>query len=496
MPHNHKTKIFSEMPWFLFLLPVFFVFHGSNENFGFISFTDAFKLILFYTAAAAAAAFVLKFILKQNGLATLFVFFAMAFFLFFGSMHDWLKHQFAASSLFTKYSFIVPAFLLLIVLITGWLYKSPWKIKIFSNYLNILFLLLILIEEFQFIKYSFDKDSTKKLPAGIIACSDCAKPDIYFLLFDEYAGKHSLKNNFNFDNSEFELELKQKGFYFFNNSTSNYNYTPFSMASMLNMEYLSIQSSISAHNQPALGVSLKKIKNCTVKNFFEQSGYEFINLSIFDFEGKPAPLHDEILPVSTRLITGQTFLQRANRDLWFNLITRFKTKKAIYKSTYFNLNNNNNILKLTKESVLKKSLTPRFIYSHIRMPHFPYYFNSSGAEQPFEKLGELFNGDTSMYIQYLKYTNRQIISLINFIKSNSPTPPIIILMSDHGFRHFNFPVEEKNVFQNMNAIFFPDLNYVSMTDSISAVNQFSVILNSRFKQNIPILKDSTFVLSD
>jgi Sulfatase len=496
MSHNLKSQILYSLPWFLFLLPVFFVFHGSNEHFGFIPFSDAMQLILVYTAVAVAGAFIIKFLLRKKGLAALFVLAVMSFFLFFGSLHDWLKKILGSGSLFYKYSFLIPAFLLLLAGFTFWLYKKPGKISCLTKYFNLLFLLLILAESFFFVRHSVNTTDKHKLPAGITACNDCDKPDIYLLLFDEYAGSVSLKQKFNFDNSKFETQLKEKGFYVFKNSVSNYNYTAFSIASLLNMEYLDIDSSISGHNGSAIGYCYSKIKYSTVKNFFEQSGYRFINYSIFDFKGSPAPQADEMLPVKTKLITRQTLLHRAKRDLWFNLLTRFKSKKAIRSNIYFNLRNNKNILKLTKQETQNKQALPRFIYSHIRMPHFPYYFDSSGAEQPYEKLSEIHYYDTALYLDYLQYTNRQIIELIDLIKKNSSKPPVIILMSDHGFRMYPETADKTYIHHNLNAIYYPGGNYASFPESISAVNQYRLILNTRFKQNLEMLKDSTIFLSD
>jgi hypothetical protein len=265
---------------------------------------------------------------------------------------------------------------------------------------------------------------------------------------------------------------------------------------MLNMEYLDVQPNSSGHNATLLSYCYDKIKYSVIRDYFLKMGYQFINYSVFDFQGQPAPFADEILPVSTKLITAQTFLNRVQRDLGFNLITRFKSKAAIKKFIYFNFHNNNNILKLTEGIAGTSTAVPRFIYAHIRMPHFPYYFDSSGAEQPYEKLGEAFNGDTGMYINYLRYSNNHITGLIDSIQKKSAKPPIIILWSDHGFRHYTFPVANKYHFMNLNAVYFPDRNYAALPDSISGVNQFRVLLNTRFSQRLPLLSDSTVLLDD
>ena len=182
-----KAKSGSAVPWFLFLLPVFFVFHGCNENFGFIPFIDAAMLSLFYVISAFISLFILKFIIRKKGLAALFVFFCMAYFLFFGSMQDGLKNQFGSTVLIAKYTFIVPAFGVFLITVVILLAKFPATINAVSKYLNLLFSVLLIIECFLFIKISITEREVKKLPVTITTCSDCPNPDIYFLLFDEYA---------------------------------------------------------------------------------------------------------------------------------------------------------------------------------------------------------------------------------------------------------------------------------------------------------------------
>ena len=45
------------------------------------------------------------------------------------------------------------------------------------------------------------------------------KPNIYFIILDEYAGFTQLKNDFNFDNSNFKAELEKRDFFVDKNIT-------------------------------------------------------------------------------------------------------------------------------------------------------------------------------------------------------------------------------------------------------------------------------------
>jgi hypothetical protein len=143
-----------------------------------------------------------------------------------------------------------------------------------------------------------------------------------------------------------------------------------------------------------------------------------------------------------------------------------------------------------------KIKNPKFIYTHLALPHHPYYYDSSGTKSLYDSVTLSYPGGKNNYLQYLLYSNKKLLSLIDFIRKNNPTPPIIILMSDHGYRKFEKTekVDSKYYFMNLNTVFVPNGNYAGFYDGMSNVNQFRVILNSEFGQKLPLLKDSTSFL--
>jgi hypothetical protein len=62
-------------------------------------------------------------------------------------------------------------------------------------------------------------------------------PDIYLIVLDKYTGGRSLRNNFGFDNSDFETFLVKRGFVLPRAPQANYIYTALSLASLLNYRY-------------------------------------------------------------------------------------------------------------------------------------------------------------------------------------------------------------------------------------------------------------------
>jgi hypothetical protein len=331
------------------------------------------------------------------------------------------------------------------------------------------------------------------LGMGLVACDTCSKPDIYLIVADEYAGHRELEKVFHFNNSFFEKALESRGFHLIKDSKSNYNFTVFSLSSMLSMNYLKkIEGSNSSKHD--MNICYDLINHNNLWNYFKESGYDIKNYSIFNVKDIPTKAPQNLLIIGTDLISSQTFLSRINRDIRFNLVTKFKIKSEIERMANYVNACNQKLSRSLSDETKAKSRRPKFVYTHLIMPHHPYFFDSSGKKTPIEKLTNEYDTDRKLYLEYLIYTNKILLELIDTIKKNSTQPPVIIVMGDHGFRQFNYKTEAQYYFMNLNAVYFPNARYSLFYDGMSNINQFRIILNSLFNQKLPLLKDSTSFL--
>jgi phosphoglycerol transferase MdoB-like AlkP superfamily enzyme len=176
---------------------------------------------------------------------------------------------------------------------------------------------------------------------------------------------------------------------------------------------------------------------------------------------------------------------------------KFELKWLTEHTLFKQVDNNNKFLSLTERESAVKSARPKFVYMHVYMPHPPYYFDSKGNLKDeatvFKESSEL---SLKAYLEYIPYTNSRIKEVISEIKKNTNGNAVIVFMGDHGFRYPTKELHPDQHFQNQNAIYFPDHDYHLLYDSISGVNQFRVVFNKLFKQNIPLLKDSAIFLQD
>jgi hypothetical protein len=491
MSYFIKTK-----PLFHLLFPIFFVFHGFTVYYDSVPVGEAVWLTLQYIGISILITGIFWLLYRDIIKASVAALFIMAFHFFFGNFLDFLKDHFPPTIL--HYRYIIPFIIFIFLLLFIWLKKRKKSLFIFTFYLNILLPILILVDAGWLItKIPAAKEKKVFHPEaeGFTICDTCSKPDIFFIIPDQYAGYTALKDVFDFDNADFESELKSRGFHIAKKSISNYNFTPFSVASTLNMDLLSLKKG--PQNYSTVGYSYEVIRNSRVLKFLSNTGYRFYNCSIFDFDDQPAHKYSAFLPYGIRLVTAQTFTTRMADDFRQDILDgKLGLKKLQKKIAYDNLHFNDEIMDLTAKIATEKINEPKFVYTHLMMPHFPYYFDSKGNPMPIEKLGELKRVNANDYVEYLQYGNKRLLELIDNILAGSVSPPLIIVLSDHGFRHPEKKVDPAYDFINLSAVYFPDKNYSRFYDGISNMNQFRLIFNQYFGQRLTMLKDSTTSLRD
>ncbi|WP_207514273.1 sulfatase-like hydrolase/transferase [Longitalea luteola] len=485
-----------QYPIYLFLLPVFFILHGYLENFGFITAGESAILCLSYLAGTIIIAAVCWLYFRNTAKAALVTVSLMAFYFFFGALHEFLKIN--APRFFSKYAFLLTTFLLLITTLVIYLRKNR-SLKRVTAFLNVLLIIYIVVDGARiFIKamdpagnslstYSFAKNNS------YTPCDTCNKPDIYLLLMDEYPSSVSLAQHYNYKN-ELDDFLIEKKFSIQKNSRANYNFTPFSMASILNMSYIRGIKNAKAINGNDYASCELLIRNNEVISLLNAAGYSIENYSIFDLAGHPSMVQQQFLPLNTRLITERTLFAKVKKDIGWKLFTWHPFKWFASNDIMVHNRNNQLFIEQVNKSTTPKAGQPRFIYAHFYMPHQPYYYDKNGKLYDLPTIiRESRNQTLSLYLEYITYVNGRIKEMITAIQKNNPSA-VIVLMGDHGRREKTRETFPERFFQNLNAVYYPDNDYTLLYDNISGVNQFRMIFNKLFNQSLPVLKDSSIYL--
>jgi hypothetical protein len=314
-------------------------------------------------------------------------------------------------------------------------------------------------------------------------------------LFDEYASSIALREEYGFHNT-LDTFLLEKNFSIQTHSKSNYNFTPFSMASLLNMDYIKGIKNVEAVTPEDYSNSYTLIKENEVMRYFDQQGYEIRNYSIFDLAGHPTIVKQSFLPLNTMLITDRTLIPSLRKDIGWVFINNFPLN--LFFKDYFlkERKNNDQLINLVKQTASEEKVRPVFVYAHFELPHAPFFFDKKGIARDNKIVyGEFVgNAPVGSYLEYVTYTNTRIQEMVNVILEKDPTAAMILL-GDHGYRRADVSTT-KRLFQNLNAVYFPDKNYGFLYDSISNVNEFRAVFNKLFGQQFLLQRDSTILLRD
>lgn len=309
-------------------------------------------------------------------------------------------------------------------------------------------------------------------------------PNVYLLIYDEYAGFENLQYYYKYDNVEFEEFLKKEQF---NISYSSRNgeslWTSTILPNLLNLSYVASDDEYSVSN-------FKKTKNCTLFQMFKNNGY-MINLinhhgqletdgcNVLDTGEKSESL-------STHILDNGIWLEVQEFSQW--LIVKSNSQYAQM------LKRELEIVESCVDKVSKRQ--PTFTLSYICAPH--HYFAVNEYGQGISSEYELDYANKSIYLGQLKYVTKSIEKTILNIKEKDPNA-LIILQSDHGMRLPMWMVEyhgvamydeevERPYMQNIiNCVYYhgTEINIEGMTGINTLRAVFNKVLGTEYEMLEP-----------
>lgn len=467
-------------PYHFLLLLLFFLLHGYSEYVGLIPFAHLFIFLIIGAGWGVLVFYIFKRWLRSSRKAGILTTLVLLFYLFYGSFKD-LVHD------GVRHSVLLPLMLVIVIATAYYLKKSTQEFSRLTLFINLL-LLIYLAMDVVSIAVTQTKETARVAKINYTVCDTCAKPDIYLIVLDEYSGSNELQRYFNYNNQPFENALRQKGFFVAQHPSSNYSATAVSVASIFSMDYLpAFHRAITVEDYTR---AEKAVNKSVVMQLLQKQGYQFLNHSILNLGGQPGKFTTDLLPRQLQLITHKTLWNRLNADLAWDIHGKngagAKWLGNVFHDDY--KDGNQRLLKLTKEA---RPSQPAFIYTHLLMPHWPYLFDSTGRETgiSFYTKGLPAAQKENAYIQYLAYTNKQMLQLVDTIAAQSNGGAAIILMSDHGYRQMSGTNGCEAVNNNFLAVYLPGTNYQLFYDSMSNVNLFRSVFNTLFRQQFERLPD-------
>ena len=268
------------------------------------------------------------------------------------------------------------------------------------------------------------------------------KPDIYYIVMEDYASQSQLKDQFNFNDTDFTNYLTGNGYYTNPDAHQNYPYTTMSIASTLNAGYdADIINKYKDATSQTIVPYHRAIQYSSVVSTLKNLGYSYDEIGTWYETTNRGPLADNFYLNDRRLtlfghltyIDGFTQSQMSESLFWRFL----ENGVSLGRFTLGHYQGEGQVQLTgdalgTLKNLVDQPAGGRFIFAHLIIPHEPYYFNADGSIN--SDSGSDDNGETikQKYVNQVQYINDQMKQILSSIKTNSGGKAIVVLQSDEG----------------------------------------------------------------
>ena len=463
-----------------------------------------FRPLFLLLAASLLLVVSLALILKDPGKAGLLSGIWLILFVTYGHVYNLMEGSETWLAELGRHRILLPLYLVIAAVTTFFVLRNRSGSAQLTRILNIAGLVLLVFPVFQLVSHDITASQAGKeafqwtFSQPLLQPRDPDNlPDVYFIVLDTYTSSKALAADFGFDNTPFEDALEEMGFYVAECSQTNYTYTQGALTAALNLEYV-------PRLEEQLGsVGLEDniwilMKESLVRHQLERIGYKSVAFET-SYDWSRIKDADIYLGESQSSVTWQKL--NAFEMMWAKstallLINDLDIKKRVVDDSVLSHPHSDHI---EKQLFVLKTLPeiagyrdPTFTFAHILIPHVPYVFGADGAilTDPGYYGGDKAGPVNEEYLQKgytgeIAFLNSQLETILAQILEQSDTPPIIVLMGDHGVRDDNRP---KNFF----AVYLPDGGEQALYPSITPVNIFRIIFDKYYGTSYGLLPDVTY----
>lgn len=493
-----------DLPVYPILLSAYSALALLAANRSEVEFSVVMRPLLLLLASSMLLVALLWLLLKNPGKAGLLAAIWITLFITYGHVYHLLEGSAAWLSTLGRHRFLLPVYLVIAAASTILVLRKQSRFSTLTRVLNIAGLVLLVFPSFQLVSFSFTTSrAEKEAPQWTFAQPELQPdnpdnlPDVYFIVLDTYTSSKALASDFGFDNSAFVSNLKAMGFYVAECSQTNYTYTQGALTAALNLEYL-----------PELKERLQTValddniwvlmKESLVRHQLQRLGYKTVAFET-SYDWSRIKDADIYLGEAQSSITWQQL--NAFEQMWlkstalllFNdLDVKTRVVDDAIQSHPYRDHIEKQLFVLQALPSIAADRDPTFTFSHILIPHVPYVFGADGTilTDPGYYSGDMAGPVNEEYLQKgytgeITFLNNRLETILAEILDQSETPPIIVLMGDHGVRDAN---RAKNFF----AVYLPDGAEKVLYPSITPVNIFRIIFDEYFGTSYGLLPDITY----
>jgi hypothetical protein len=347
------------------------------------------------------------------------------------------------------------------------------------------------------------------------------KPDIYYIVPDRYTNQTVLKEQFNFDNSNFTNFLKDNGFYINPNAYGSYPNTITSISSTFKANYHNdLTKEFGSLDQPTAATYFNTIHYSPVVRDLKKLGYSYYHLGTFYDLDNQAPLADHVYSLESQLtILNHTFSLNnfTNKEFTRSIyadIARYDLKINGFEIFSFKDASQPDFVKYKLSQLQKITSEPagsKFVFAHFLVPHDPYFFNADGSISDHPLIDNVGKPVKEKYTGQISFINNQIKDLVAKIKEQTNNKAVIIIQADEGDYASHFvdnPTDSMSISSDPNsnddllglklkygvmaAYYIPEAQQKDLEIAADNVNIFRLVLNTYFNANLSYLPKCSY----
>jgi len=482
---KQRLKVIFKGPvvFYPLLLAVFPILSLYTYNIAETSLDQIWLPIVISVAATLVLWAILSLILRSLAKAAFATVIFLAFFFSYGYLRDGLSYL---GVFVPKHAHLLSTMLFVWGYCVYFISRAKRDFRITTRLFNITAVALIAINLFNVASHQvqlagLNDDAPEESPAQVSANTGelSTLPDIYLIIPDEYAHPDTMLEWYDYDNSEFISSLEDKGFFVAHGTRTRAGSTSYSIASTLNMEYVSLAAPIEIVKQ--------MIATNKVVDFLKQRGYEDAYFRINHWWRGTYGVNTD-LPVDFQSPERNHLMTDFSQLLWNTTMLR-PFYNYIYGTEYIRSWRNGLIDTLSHLKTMPDVEGPKIVIAHLMCPHEPFVFGPDGELVDIQNVSNY--ADKQFYLGQYIFINGELERLVEVILEKSSTPPIIVIQSDHGIRahHPGIVIGEDEWKKILNAYYLPGDGKELLYDSISPVNTFRLIFNHYFGADYPLLED-------
>ena len=302
------------------------------------------------------------------------------------------------------------------------------------------------------------------------------RPNIYWILPDEYAGFDQLNKYYHYDNTPFFDELRSRGFTV---SEHSYNWLPETFGTLddiFSLDYI-------PHASRAIDRE-KSLANpdFPLWNLLRNLGYDVTEAeskNLFRLRDRLHVRSEEDAPITK---DGNAV---ANLLLQYSLFYRYENEiLEVVAPKYAKGSARQVILDVFDWAEKPENLRvdrPTFTMIYFMCPHAPFHFDRDGKEVTVNSQRD----PKAYYLDQLIYTTKRIQKIVDAILEADPDS-IIVLQSDHGHR-FVKNVTYLDMTNILNAVYFRG-RPLDITGR-NGLNTWRLILREQFNLDLPDVEE-------